>query len=255
MPSRLKPTNPTAEDAILVGDPGRALMLAQELLVNPLMSNHARGLWGYTAATAGGRPLSIQATGMGGPSAAIVLHDLFKLGLRRAIRVGTCEALDPELEAGSLVVVEAAIAGDGTARALLGESDGRAPIPADPELRRRLSPGGSAATVLSVDLAADVAAAANHHVAPPVDLRLGGDESAAGRSAPAVYDLQTAALLALGGKLGVAVAALLVVERVVGLRPTSGPRSPRLDAEQLEEPMKAAGRLAAEALANPQAQG
>jgi purine-nucleoside phosphorylase len=39
---------PDGPDAILAGDPGRALLLAQELLEKPKMSNHARGLWGYT---------------------------------------------------------------------------------------------------------------------------------------------------------------------------------------------------------------
>ena len=34
---------------------------------------------------------------MGGPSAALVLADLAELGVRRAIRVGTCAALEPEL--------------------------------------------------------------------------------------------------------------------------------------------------------------
>ncbi len=54
----------------------------------PLMSNHNRGLWGYTGETPEGRPLTVQSTGMGGPSAAIVLHELAELGVRRAIRVG-----------------------------------------------------------------------------------------------------------------------------------------------------------------------
>ena len=63
------------------------------------MSNHARGLWGYTGRTPAGVRLTIQATGMGGPSAALVLADLAELGVRRAIRVGTCVALDPELGA------------------------------------------------------------------------------------------------------------------------------------------------------------
>ena len=67
------------------------------------MSNHARGLWGYSGETPAGRGLTIQATGMGGPSAAIVLADLAKLGVRRAIRVGTCTALAQEAEAGDLV--------------------------------------------------------------------------------------------------------------------------------------------------------
>ena len=52
MPSRLRPTASVAADAILVGDPGRALMLAQALLEQPKMSNHARGLWGYWGRTA-----------------------------------------------------------------------------------------------------------------------------------------------------------------------------------------------------------
>ena len=66
------------------------------------MSNHARGLWGYTGETPEGRPLSIQSTGMGGPSAAIVLQELAELGVRRAIRVGTCGAVDPELDHGEI---------------------------------------------------------------------------------------------------------------------------------------------------------
>ena len=102
MPSRLRPTAPIAADAVLVGDPGRALMLAQALLEEPKMSNHARGLWGYSGQTPAGRPLSIQATGMGGPSAALVLADLAELGVRRAIRVGTCVAIEPEPEPGDL---------------------------------------------------------------------------------------------------------------------------------------------------------
>jgi len=54
VPTRLRPTAPIAADAILVGDPGRALLLAQELLEQPKMSNHARGLWGYSGATPDG---------------------------------------------------------------------------------------------------------------------------------------------------------------------------------------------------------
>ena len=61
------------------------------------MFNHNRGLWGYTGVAADGLPLTIQSTGMGGPSAAIVLEELIALGVARAIRVGTAGALDPAL--------------------------------------------------------------------------------------------------------------------------------------------------------------
>ena len=65
-----------------------------------------------------GEPLTIQATGMGGPSAAIVLTELIALGARRAIRVGTCGALAPGLELGELIVARESICADGTSRAL-----------------------------------------------------------------------------------------------------------------------------------------
>ena len=70
------------------------------------MCNHNRGLWGYSGtAEADGAPLTIQSTGMGGPSAAIVLEELADLGVRRAVRIGTCGALDAALRHGDLVAV------------------------------------------------------------------------------------------------------------------------------------------------------
>lgn len=123
MPARLRPSAPIAADAILVGDPGRALMLAQELLRQPKMSNHARGLWGYTGLTPAGHELTIQSTGMGGPSASIVLADLAELGVRRAIRIGTCSSLG-DLGLGDLLLVEKANAEQpaGKLTAALGEA-------------------------------------------------------------------------------------------------------------------------------------
>src|SRR5437588_9922100 len=100
----LRPTAALAERVLLPGDPGRALMLAQSLLAEPRMFNHNRGLWGYTGAAGDGEPLTIQATGMGGPSAAIVLSELISLGVRREIRVGTCGARVPALGQAELLV-------------------------------------------------------------------------------------------------------------------------------------------------------
>ena len=74
------------------------------------MFNHNRGLWGYTGTAADGEPMTIQSTGMGGPSAAIVLEELCDLGLETAIRVGTCGALDADLRLGDLVIADAALA-------------------------------------------------------------------------------------------------------------------------------------------------
>src|SRR5579884_1164116 len=114
----IHPTAPLAERVLLPGDPGRALRLAQAWLESPAMFNHNRGLWGYTGQAGDGRPLTIQSTGMGGPSAAIVVAELAELGARRLIRVGTCGALDPSLSLGQLVVVGEALPEDGASAAL-----------------------------------------------------------------------------------------------------------------------------------------
>ncbi len=124
MPNRnlvhIHQTAELAERVLLPGDPGRALRLAQALLTQPKMLNHNRGLWGYTGTAADGRLLSIQSTGMGGPSAAIVASELIELGAQRLLRVGTCGGIDPELELGQLIVVGEAVADDGTSQALGG---------------------------------------------------------------------------------------------------------------------------------------
>ncbi len=111
-------TAPLAERVLLPGDPGRALRLAQELLSEPKMLNHNRGLWGYTGNAPDGAPLSIQSTGMGGPSAAIITSELIELGARRLLRIGTCGSLTRELEPGRLLVAPEAIADDGTSTTL-----------------------------------------------------------------------------------------------------------------------------------------
>jgi DeoD family purine-nucleoside phosphorylase len=117
-PIHLQPTAPLAERVLLPGDPGRALRLAQALLHEPRMFNHHRGLWGYTGTAPDDAPLTIQSTGMGGPSAAIIITELAILGAQRMIRVGTCGALNPTLELGALILAREAIPGDGTSKAL-----------------------------------------------------------------------------------------------------------------------------------------
>jgi DeoD family purine-nucleoside phosphorylase len=117
-PIHLQPTAPLAERVLLPGDPGRALRLAQALLREPRMFNHHRGLWGYTGTAVDEQPLTIQSTGMGGPSAAIVITELAALGARQLIRLGTCRALDPSLDLGDLILAREARPSDGTSRAL-----------------------------------------------------------------------------------------------------------------------------------------
>ena len=202
MPHHLRPSTPYAEDALLPGDPGRALALAQQLLTQPRMSNHARGLWGYTGRTLEGRPLSIQSTGMGGPSAAIVLRELAELGVRRAIRVGTCGSLVDELAHGNLTVAGEALAEDGASRAL-GAGD---LAQADGELTARLvsehDESASAARIVSTDL---YYGGGSEKGVPPARV-----DAWRSRGAIAV-EMEAATLFTLGPALGVAAGCVLAV--------------------------------------------
>jgi len=230
-PIHLRPTAELAERVLLPGDPGRALALAQLLIEGPLMFNHHRGLWGYTGpASADGRPLTIQSTGMGGPSAAIVLQELIALGARRAIRVGTCGALDGGLELGDLVVAHEALAADGTSRNLgAGEQ-----IAADRELTAALAGaaiGGTRATVVSTDLFYE------HDRARERAWRAEG---------AIAVEMEAATLFALGARAGIPVACVLTVSNVLGEDPTE--QQAQIDDDALLASAEAMGRAAVSAL-------
>jgi len=212
---------------LLPGDPGRALALAQELLEQPRMFNHNRGLWGYTGAYSDGEPMTIQATGVGGPSAAIVLEELVELGLERAIRVGTASALDGTLALGDLFVVERALCADGTSAALgaLGEVEPDAALLA---ALRRARPEAASGAVVSSDLFY------GEREERLADWRLRGARA---------LELPCAALFALAARRGVRVGCVLAI----GERLARGRE--RLGADALAQAGLAAGRVAAAALA------
>jgi uridine phosphorylase len=223
-PIHLRPTAPLAERALLPGDPGRALALAQSLLTEPRMFNHHRGLWGYTGAAPDGGPLTIQATGMGGPSAAIVLSELIALGARRAIRVGTCGALAPALALGDLVVARESICADGTSRAL-GAGERVSANPALTEALLRCAPTAHAGTIVSVDLFYETGHRRSAHDALAIEM-------------------EAAALFAVGAAARVPVACVLAVSDTFE---ESGARN-RIDDDSLLAAAERMGAVAAAAL-------
>jgi DeoD family purine-nucleoside phosphorylase len=222
------PTAELAERVLLPGDPGRALLLAQALLEAPRMFNHNRGLWGYTGAAADGRPLTIQSTGMGGPSAAIVIEELLRLGARRIVRVGTCGALVGGFELGDALVATEALPGDGTSRALGADVS----VAADPALTAALiaaaqrDGGARSGAVVTTDLFYD---ASGGHASPPADGAL-------------AIEMETATLLQLGALRGFQAACVLIVSDLLG--PTRG----RIDRDALAAAAERVGRIAAAAL-------
>jgi DeoD family purine-nucleoside phosphorylase len=108
-----------AEACLLPGDPLRAKYIAETFLEEVRQTNSERGMLGYTG-TFRGRPVSVQSTGMGCPSAAIVIEELVQLGVKRLLRVGTCGGLQTDLALGDLIVALAAVPADGTARHYTG---------------------------------------------------------------------------------------------------------------------------------------
>src|SRR5262245_37045433 len=70
-----------AEACLLPGDPLRAKYIAETYLEDPVQRNSERGLLGYTG-TWEGKPVSVQATGMGCPGATIVFEELVQLGVK-----------------------------------------------------------------------------------------------------------------------------------------------------------------------------
>jgi purine-nucleoside phosphorylase len=109
-----------AEACLLPGDPLRAKYVAETFLEDVVQRNWERGMLGFTG-TFRGRPVSVQATGMGCPSAAIVIEELAMLGVRRMLRIGTCGGLQPDLRLGELIVAISAVPADSTALHIAGE--------------------------------------------------------------------------------------------------------------------------------------
>jgi DeoD family purine-nucleoside phosphorylase len=107
---------------LLPGDPDRATKIAARFdggVEGSRLVNTNRGMLGYTGAV-DGRPVSVQSTGMGPPSIAIVTEELLRLGARQLVRVGTTGALRADVGLGHLVIATASSPTDGTTQTFMG---------------------------------------------------------------------------------------------------------------------------------------
>ncbi len=103
-----------AEYAILPGDPGRVEDIAK-LLDNPrfLCQNREYTTW---IGSLCGRNVIVMSTGMGGPSTAIGVEELYRTGVKTFIRVGTCGGMQPKIIGGDLVIATGTIRQEGTTK-------------------------------------------------------------------------------------------------------------------------------------------
>ncbi|MGM0431891.1 MAG: purine-nucleoside phosphorylase [Spirochaetota bacterium] len=86
-----------AETVLLPGDPLRAKFIADHFFDSPVLFNDVRNMLGYTG-TWNGQRVSVMGTGMGIPSLAIYAEELCRFyGVQQLIRVGSCGALQPDL--------------------------------------------------------------------------------------------------------------------------------------------------------------
>lgn len=96
-----------AERIVLVGDPNRAKMIAEEYLENAILVNEKRYAYCYTGTYQGTR-VSVMGVGMGAPSMMIYATELCRdYGCKYLVRVGTSGGFLPEMKNFDIVLSEA----------------------------------------------------------------------------------------------------------------------------------------------------
>lgn len=93
---------------LMPGDPLRARYIAETHFDDAKLVTNIRNMSGFTG-TWRGQPVSAMASGMGMPSAAIYITELFReYDVQSIIRIGTAGAMQPDLALRSVVVASAA---------------------------------------------------------------------------------------------------------------------------------------------------
>ncbi|MBR6154579.1 MAG: purine-nucleoside phosphorylase [Treponema sp.] len=102
------PDGAIAEAVLLPGDPLRAKFIAETFLKDIHCYNEVRGMYGFTG-TYNGKKVSVQGTGMGQPSISIYVNELFRFyGVQKAIRVGTCGAVQKDIALRDVILAQGA---------------------------------------------------------------------------------------------------------------------------------------------------
>jgi uridine phosphorylase len=101
-----------ADVALLPGDPGRVDRIAGQCSETELVAENRE--YRVVNARYGERELTICSTGIGAPSAAIAAEELAAVGVETLVRVGTCGALQRDIDIGDMVVATGAAKDEGT---------------------------------------------------------------------------------------------------------------------------------------------
>lgn len=99
---------------LLPGDPKRCKKIAA-YFDEPVFVADNREYVTYTGKI-DGVPVSVTSTGIGGPSASIALEELKMCGADTFIRIGTAGGMDLDVQAGDVVIANAAVRMEGTSK-------------------------------------------------------------------------------------------------------------------------------------------
>ncbi len=112
-----------AETILLPGDPLRAKYIAETYLDKVIQYNNVRGMLGYTGIYKGNR-ISVQGSGMGVPSISIYVNELIQdYDVKRLIRVGTCGAMQENINLRDIILAQGATTDSQVNRLTFGAVD------------------------------------------------------------------------------------------------------------------------------------
>lgn len=116
------PDGAFASTVLMPGDPLRAAYIAEHYLDDAALVSNVRNCSGFTGSYQG-VPISLMASGMGMPSAAIYITELFReYEVDTIMRVGTAGVFAPDMELRSIVVADDCITNSAMPRHLLGDN-------------------------------------------------------------------------------------------------------------------------------------
>jgi len=190
--------------AVLVGDRGR-VHLAATLLTDAVILNEDRGLTTATGWYEGER-ITVSAFGMGAPIAAVVLHELAGLGVRRFVRLGTVMTVGPT-QLGEFVIAHGAVRGESTSASYLPIEFPAVP---DFELTRQLE---SAVAAAGLPTRSGIYASYDGFYTEMFETGFGSEKvtdryEKLARAGVVAADMETSALLIAARALGVAAGSL-----------------------------------------------
>lgn len=95
-----------AKVVLLPGDPFRAKYIAENFLVDAKQVTDIRGMLGFTGFSKSGKRISVIGSGMGMPSLAVYVNELYdQYGVETIIRVGTAGSYQPDVHVRDLLLV------------------------------------------------------------------------------------------------------------------------------------------------------